>query len=534
MLVLPEYANTVGPLRIVNEELVNSIGGAELLQSRSVFLVGSAGIANQVAEDGKRIIVGVTDTYLANKRQVFFPLPDGTWLGVKGSGYLQKEINEPIKAQGASKEYYWGYADMDEVNTALKGLVVTKNKRQFIQFLGYRSVFRFPDGKGGFRDPPGKDHPAIIFNRTLTPHRLCGFRELIREDPGLERLRRRISNTLCNLGYLPQGTVFSFPDFICMVMAELGRAEALKQNNKFTKYQIHDQDFTLAGEETDNEELLTIQQYSNLHYKGQLSGKYNDQDMDLLRIHNLITSGICAKVDALSSLFNGLNSEQISVLMPEPIKALEALFKGYFGEVNTEYLELWMQQYKSSYNGRPSLLPMRYLDIGSLHPLNSFINPDLNLENLAVGMVVKLAKAELEGRAKNHEQMVTSSLAAGPARPVSSPMQESQDDLGGVDMRHLAKNTIVENSGDSSPRASVSKNRLGTGSPYANKELEEIQRLIQAGIIPSIKRLQECRHSCSAEDLLSCVADILRMEEERAAATEPDLKNLLVLAEKDS
>jgi len=104
---------------------------------------------------------------------------------------------------------------------------------------------------------------------------------------------------------------------------------------------------------------------------------------------------------------------------------------------------------------------------------------------------------------------------------------KSASPLGGIDMRHLAKNTVIERKGDPSPQASVYQGRLGASSPSNNKELEEIQRLIQAGIIPTTKRLEECRGACSAEALLSCIADILRIEEERVTETEAGLKNLL-------
>ncbi|MFA4843290.1 MAG: hypothetical protein WC658_05615, partial [Candidatus Omnitrophota bacterium] len=90
--------------------------------------------------------------------------------------------------------------------------------------------------------------------------------------------------------------------------------------------------------------------------------------------------------------------------------------------------------------------------------------------------------------------------------------------LGGIDMRHLAKNTVIEKQG-LAPK--------GTVPVFATKELEEIQRLIQAGIIPATRRLEECRGACSSEALLSCIADILRIEEERVTETEAGIKNLL-------
>jgi hypothetical protein len=106
----------------------------------------------------------------------------------------------------------------------------------------------------------------------------------------------------------------------------------------------------------------------------------------------------------------------------------------------------------------------------------------------------------------------------------ASPIQQKQEDLGGIDMRHLVKNTTIENR-DRPLRGQSLFSEAPSGIDL--KELREIQRLIQAGIIPAIKRLEECRGACSNEALLSCIVDILRIEEERVTQTEAGLKNLL-------
>ncbi|TAM42288.1 response regulator, partial [bacterium] len=99
--------------------------------------------------------------------------------------------------------------------------------------------------------------------------------------------------------------------------------------------------------------------------------------------------------------------------------------------------------------------------------------------------------------------------------------------LGGIDMRHLAKNAIIENRDSPLRGQSLFSSAGRSASGTDPNELQEIQRLIQAGIIPATKRLEECRGACSAEALLSCIADILRIEEERVTPTEAGLKNLL-------
>ncbi len=99
--------------------------------------------------------------------------------------------------------------------------------------------------------------------------------------------------------------------------------------------------------------------------------------------------------------------------------------------------------------------------------------------------------------------------------------------LGGIDMRYLAKNTVIENRDSPLRGQSLFSSKGQSPSGTDPKELEEIQRLIQAGIIPATRRLEECSKSCQADALLSCIADILRIEEERVTPTEAGLKNLL-------
>lgn len=155
-----------------------------------------------------------------------------------------------------------------------------------------------------------------------------------------------------------------------------------------------------------------------------------------------------------------------------------------------------------------------------------------HLNSLDIKRLPKTSNAELVAFINERFKEVD-----GAANPAASPLQKNRDDLGGIDMRHLAKNTVIENR--DSPLPPLIRRRASRGqslfseSPVVTdpNELQEIQRLIQAGIIPSVKRLEECRGSCSAESLLSCIADILRIEEERATATGKDLKNFLVMLE---
>jgi len=74
------------------------------------------------------------------------------------------------------------------------------------------------------------------------------------------------------------------------------------------------------------------------------------------------------------------------------------------------------------------------------------------------------------------------------------------------------------------------------------KKWQEIQRLLQADIMPSPERLREYLQDCYAggcidreiDKVLGCIADILRKEEERSCLTEAALKEILVALEQES
>ena len=63
--------------------------------------------------------------------------------------------------------------------------------------------------------------------------------------------------------------------------------------------------------------------------------------------------------------------------------------------------------------------------------------------------------------------------------------------------------------------------------------------MVNAGIIPSGQRIKDYLQSCCQKKelnggigrVLNCIADIMRIEEERVSATDHDLKSLLVLLE---
>ena len=107
-------------------------------------------------------------------------------------------------------------------------------------------------------------------------------------------------------------------------------------------------------------------------------------------------------------------------------------------------------------------------------------------------------------------------------------------DKGGIDFRFLP---IVIQSMEhlkasirTMPQSSINHINL-------TQEWFDIERLINSGITPSAERLKEyLAASCFKGDLdrdmekiVSCIADILRMQEETCCVTDPALKDILVV-----
>jgi hypothetical protein len=80
------------------------------------------------------------------------------------------------------------------------------------------------------------------------------------------------------------------------------------------------------------------------------------------------------------------------------------------------------------------------------------------------------------------------------------------------------------------PQASLQRINL-------NQEWFDIERLVNSGITPSAERLKDyLAASCFKDNLdsdmdkiVSCISDILRMQEETCCATDPTLKDILVV-----
>ncbi len=124
----------------------------------------------------------------------------------------------------------------------------------------------------------------------------------------------------------------------------------------------------------------------------------------------------------------------------------------------------------------------------------------------------------------------------------SSPVQEKIVDSqpngkGGIDFRALP---IVTQPMISPTLGAVPLKNPVIAAPVAlGKEWQEIEDMINGGIIPSSERIKDYLSKCCKEDclegeidrVLACVAQILRLEEERVVETDSSVQQLLVLLE---
>jgi len=108
-------------------------------------------------------------------------------------------------------------------------------------------------------------------------------------------------------------------------------------------------------------------------------------------------------------------------------------------------------------------------------------------------------------------------------------------DKGGIDLRTLPITT--------QPVLSVATGSIPALSPLTSinlgESLGQMQNMLKAEIIPSSERIKEYLQSCCGkknmdqeiDKILVCIADILRLQEERVVSTDLSLKEMLALLE---
>jgi len=116
----------------------------------------------------------------------------------------------------------------------------------------------------------------------------------------------------------------------------------------------------------------------------------------------------------------------------------------------------------------------------------------------------------------------------------ASPVNTTEG-MGGIDFRALPIVTQAMTNLKLSSSSAMSMSKLQNIN--LNQELGDIQKMVEAGMTPSTDRIKEyVASSCLKGDLdakrvVSCIANILRLEEEHCVSTDPMLRDILVVLE---
>jgi hypothetical protein len=155
-------------------------------------------------------------------------------------------------------------------------------------------------------------------------------------------------------------------------------------------------------------------------------------------------------------------------------------------------------------------------------------------------------KLGYDGKGTSEEQTLSSgvkngldSIAEFPSvqenQPVPSPASRG-DTLGGIDFRYLP--IVTQAIGNlHSVLSSISLTRLRNVN--ISSEWQEIERLVNSGITPSTERIKEFVQAAAIRSdtdsdmstVVSCIADIFRLEEECCEHSDPTLKDILIVLE---
>jgi hypothetical protein len=144
----------------------------------------------------------------------------------------------------------------------------------------------------------------------------------------------------------------------------------------------------------------------------------------------------------------------------------------------------------------------------------------------------KQLESELEAMEANKLQDNNSDQRRDGGVPVNSAVPVTSD-KGGIDLRGLP---IVNQPGTMPAGLS----RLpSVNIADLDQEWQQIEKMAQSEMVPSTQRLKEFLGACCSKgaldkyagNVLACIADIMRLEEEKAQATEPALREILILLE---
>jgi len=364
------------PVSVLDPPLLEPLGGEELIRAHTVFSAGSPEKAAELASSGWRIIAGACDVYsdkslisylrVANGRQAYFPLADGTWLGVKGAGQFRETNKPPFFFHTVTdNDIVWvGLLRGCEMERTITSFPHIGNLPDFVQALGYRAINRVFDGEElvNSRDicPPADEPVFLSFYRYATPHRLIKISQLLAADPGLARLIAQLRTALTAFG-LPAEQMPANPrELLLFIARRFGIQEAIKLNHGFFKGTIHHQDFTLDGTESDREELLPTDEYCALMRD---CGFLCEEELALLQNTGIEIRGISAKIIIIRDVEAAIrrssgNREQ---LIPADTGTLKGMFTAFYSLLDPSLLNALSraEQIRGMY-GEPGPLSLIY------------------------------------------------------------------------------------------------------------------------------------------------------------------------------
>ncbi|MFC1570865.1 class I SAM-dependent methyltransferase, partial [Candidatus Omnitrophota bacterium] len=280
------------------------------------------------------------------------PLSDGTWLGIKGAGQFNSEVDPPFfhGTRPSSMGRCEGLAWRQEAEYAKEHAPALRDSGA-IQHLGFRRIYAAPDGVGGFMSTKefdekerGFSDAVLIFNRVLTPHRVSKFPQILDIDPGLREMSEKMSKLISGTERIPIGTTFSPDELVLFMATEWGRFEAKKQNLGIFKRTSHSQDLTFSGEEADMEEMLPKDEY-RIHLQAVAAVHGIRILLQLFDKYGVDIYGIRSKFSTLVSMEEHVriyrDEEEYETLFPDRMKVVETLLKSYFSNLDDEWLRAW-------------------------------------------------------------------------------------------------------------------------------------------------------------------------------------------------
>jgi hypothetical protein len=181
------------------------------------------------------------------------------------------------------------------------------------------------------------------------------------------------------------------------------------------------------------------------------------------------------------------------------------------GSLDIDKLELLGWRIRSAQSGDARVEPLNERDLLSF-PKDILNKGDLNnINSLSSGLSLEFGQA-------------------------SSP---AIDKKGGIDFRALPiMNQPMQNIPQALSRSAL-KPEMAFSSINTGKEWQEIENMLNAGIMPSMQRIKDYigfsnGQAKEIDRILICIADIFRMEEDKVLESEPVLKDMLVLVESKS